>query len=644
MSKATIKAEIDANITQNGTGAITGNILNGVLKDMIDATMTAGYKLVGVASLTTDPGTPSENVFYFATEVGEYEYFGLSVAEGEVAIFKFNGTSWSKEVTGIASKNKLSELEEKLLEAQRIIDTEEIIQVSWVEGKYITDDGNVYTGANYHYSDKFDVVEGDVICRDTQMRYVTAYSNGNVVQEKGSSVLMTNYIVPQGVSQLRITKYIEDSEVKITKYKNEYGDKINPNAIGEEQLSIILSEQIGKNLLNPQDEDCKFGYYINSSGVVSANTSYGVTGYIPFTSGYIMCTDRYGNPCRGGAYWQMYDANKRKIAEGRGSMNDMASMVALEWREGVEYIRFSISGGTDALEMGKFQVCNSDAFIGFEPYQSRKMIKPQYLPQHIEKEQRTIVHIRSHFDTYTIIKRMYEAYLNGNCDVIWDFGEYNFNDLPEAASRLYSEIGETHQTEIPLGGNNRYYLNGSKIVCVNQSSVAESGEPICIFGTWRSGGSFELHDANLYGTGIKYCMHDEAQASNIASVRKYYNCHFNYTYAGGSPSSLAKCMGCGTGRYGTTLIDGCTFISSEDINDDLSWHEAQPYSGSMTGIAETSITIKNCYFSTQARVRNNNIGVETINIVYCGNASKRDLVTIGSGDINTIKFCNEIAE
>lgn len=120
MSKTTIKAEIDANITQNGEQAITGNILNSVLKDMIDATMTAGYKLVGVASLTTDPGIPSENVFYFATEVGDYPYFvsgggtgNLSVADGEVAIFKFNGTSWSKEVMDIATQESVNQLNQK---------------------------------------------------------------------------------------------------------------------------------------------------------------------------------------------------------------------------------------------------------------------------------------------------------------------------------------------------------------------------------------------------------------------------------------------------------------------------------------------------------------------------------------------------
>ncbi len=122
MSKATIKTEIDANITQNGHNEITGPKLNGVLKDIVDEMMTNNYKYAGVAALDTDPETPSENVFYIATEVGEYENFldssenVLSVAEGEVAIFKFNGTSWSKEVTGIASNEKLSELDQEVLE------------------------------------------------------------------------------------------------------------------------------------------------------------------------------------------------------------------------------------------------------------------------------------------------------------------------------------------------------------------------------------------------------------------------------------------------------------------------------------------------------------------------------------------------
>ena len=65
-----------------------------------------GYQYMGVAKLTpaaTDPGTPTQKVFYLASEPGTYTNFdNLVVADGEVAVLKYNG-SWSKDTPGIAS-------------------------------------------------------------------------------------------------------------------------------------------------------------------------------------------------------------------------------------------------------------------------------------------------------------------------------------------------------------------------------------------------------------------------------------------------------------------------------------------------------------------------------------------------------------
>lgn len=107
-----LKSTINANIKQNGNEEITGPILNSVLNAMVDS--LAGFHYSGIATPATDPGTPDSNVFYLASEAGTYTNFGgLAVAEGEVAILKYNGT-WTKEVTGAATAAEVSQLAQKV--------------------------------------------------------------------------------------------------------------------------------------------------------------------------------------------------------------------------------------------------------------------------------------------------------------------------------------------------------------------------------------------------------------------------------------------------------------------------------------------------------------------------------------------------
>lgn len=56
-----------------------------------------GYQYIGIATPTTNPGTPSNNVFYFAHEAGTYTNFGSLVITQGINILKFDGTTWSLE-------------------------------------------------------------------------------------------------------------------------------------------------------------------------------------------------------------------------------------------------------------------------------------------------------------------------------------------------------------------------------------------------------------------------------------------------------------------------------------------------------------------------------------------------------------------
>lgn len=111
MNYSILKQNIDDYITTNGDNDITGQVMREQLNAIITS-LGAGYQYIGVATTSTNPGSPDYKCFYIATQVGTYANFGsggLTVADGEVAIFYWD-TAWHKAVTGAASKAQLDEL------------------------------------------------------------------------------------------------------------------------------------------------------------------------------------------------------------------------------------------------------------------------------------------------------------------------------------------------------------------------------------------------------------------------------------------------------------------------------------------------------------------------------------------------------
>lgn len=123
-----LKTTIDANIKQNGRQEITGPILNSVLNQMV-TTLGAGYQFAGVATTATNPGSPDAKVFYIANGKGKYEKFGgLEVTEDEVVVLYWD-SAWHKVATGIASQEKLSELDGKVRDIQDETYNDEYVEV-----------------------------------------------------------------------------------------------------------------------------------------------------------------------------------------------------------------------------------------------------------------------------------------------------------------------------------------------------------------------------------------------------------------------------------------------------------------------------------------------------------------------------------
>lgn len=110
MVGSTVSNEVS--LVQNIGQSTTAVMSQKAVSDSINKLKNAGYLYAGIATPSTNPGTPDGPVFYFATQVGTYSNFnGIEVDEGEAVILQWNNGTWFKNVTGFATQKKLTELE-----------------------------------------------------------------------------------------------------------------------------------------------------------------------------------------------------------------------------------------------------------------------------------------------------------------------------------------------------------------------------------------------------------------------------------------------------------------------------------------------------------------------------------------------------
>ena len=116
----------------------------GTIQDAIASIVNAGYVFAGVATPSTDPGTPEAKVFYIANGKGTYTNFGgLEVIEDEVVVLYYD-TEWHKAATGIASQEKLTELDSEINGVSSIV-TETLSIQTTINGYSIQSaDGTAY--------------------------------------------------------------------------------------------------------------------------------------------------------------------------------------------------------------------------------------------------------------------------------------------------------------------------------------------------------------------------------------------------------------------------------------------------------------------------------------------------------------------
>lgn len=138
---SSLKSAIDANIKANGRREITGPVLNAILNAVVNS-LGDGYLFRGVAIPSTNPGTPDQNVAYLAITEGTYTHMGgLSVTDGELSVFSYNG-AWSKIPLALVP-TKTSQLDNDL----RFVSSEEMGESLSLKQDTIQDLSEIRSGA-----------------------------------------------------------------------------------------------------------------------------------------------------------------------------------------------------------------------------------------------------------------------------------------------------------------------------------------------------------------------------------------------------------------------------------------------------------------------------------------------------------------
>lgn len=196
-------------IKSNGNQEITGAILQNALLSII-STIGKNATFAGIATPTTNPGTPDGPVFYLATQNGTYSNFDGIVIENEAAILLYNNSAWVKNATGIA----LTESVLNLVAKSTIIDPQTLNSYNKIDpDKLILGKGIVpTTGKERDYSNS--ACSNYIDVQGINKVYSQVYANGQIyAYDKDfnfiSAVLPTiaemSYTFPPNTRYIRIS-------------------------------------------------------------------------------------------------------------------------------------------------------------------------------------------------------------------------------------------------------------------------------------------------------------------------------------------------------------------------------------------------------------------------------------------------------
>lgn len=309
-----LKQAVSNVIKTNGNQEITGATMQNTLLSII-STVGINATFAGIAKPTTNPGTPDQNVFYIASENGTYSNFNGITLNDEVVIFSNKNGSWEKTNAGLATQNKLLELESKTV---GIIVTHE----------YTNESYDVNLDFNYKAGDKVTIE----VFTDSSIN-TSIYGNSTTPYEGGDKY--PGVRVNGGYGK---ATYIFNEDGKLTTFGYPNGTYVTKEFTANFRLSIISNDNMFSAInecseINDEITDIKGYKQVNSKVLnISSTVSQGILEFlITANKKYLLkvdCSEPYnttilGNPKLNyidGKYYEDGAFPGIKIVNGQGSI------------------------------------------------------------------------------------------------------------------------------------------------------------------------------------------------------------------------------------------------------------------------------------------------------------------------------------
>ena len=272
----------NAVIYDNNVSGLTAVNVKGAL-DELAMRLKDEFSYKGIATPTTNPGTPDGNVFYLAGEGSYPNFSGLSVNMGELAVFKWNG-SWSKQTVKVGLQpNELN--------------------ISYLFPTSGEGGTNKYTlaGAIAQVPSEYRTIKGlniTFVSNETSEPETWEYKGGSWAVDSFSEVGANKFSKVD-----KVNNYLLNSKLPISYDKNRY---------------ISGSEQKGR--------------YINSEGkIVGGHPNYAVSSFVVINKGETLIFSQFDTAMSLQGYAALFDIY------GKAIKSSIVQSDTLTWVEGAVY-------------------------------------------------------------------------------------------------------------------------------------------------------------------------------------------------------------------------------------------------------------------------------------------------------------------
>lgn len=629
-----LKAAVASVIKTNGNQDITGQVLQNTLTALISQ-IGANATFAGIATPSTVPGTPDQNVFYIASKPGIYANFGGIELIDQVLIFANNNGTWYKSETNIPNNYLLDGFEVTPFTNNLTINS--LIKEIYLSGNGFNKN-NKY--AVYSIARGINGVGWAIALKNID----TGLSTGWIVISNSEElngyikVIKNNFVLELLINNWdkingQVTFNAEDGAlynafdidfsptIKLINYENETTKQISDIRGYSEKNREVLSRQT--NLFNFGED----GKFINSNGGISNGEYYNISGFCKVKQGDILLfTAKYHTTTILNALYG-YDNEQRENP-----------IVLLDWAGKAEYVdeEVVIPSGVNYIQGWNDMRENENPVLIFKNEQNTfdKDIQNRVLELEKKNPNRKSLIVRkdglgdftSVVDAVKSINdssetNIYDIYIyEGEYDIVKEyFGEKDYTDTNDKGLILPDYVNL-----IGLGDRDKVILKGEMPDSIKYRTSQS-------FSTLNTRYNNNICNLTITAYNCRYPMHDQTTSLSKDCVRYVKNCVFIHKGYNGTSYSGAVDKEHNTTEYrwGSAHAYGQGTNNGSYCEFEYSVFDAQGNTGSAylthddkDAVKGTEIKISHCQFynkGTTCLISITALGGKMCNISFVGN-------------------------